>query len=151
MYALQGKPDQHTTFIPCLVCVWSQTIRISRSQYIAIFCVVVNIVEQGHCSWEIGLLTQFTACWLTDQQVHTGFSPKTVIEAVGAKPTFCWRSATRLTGSISPACDQYVQYLLTGANPSVLNRHKWRLQLWRCWLSTSHSSTFPTNGHSLST
>jgi hypothetical protein len=28
----------------------------------------------------------------------------------------------QLTGLISPACDRYVQYLLVGANPSVLNR-----------------------------
>jgi hypothetical protein len=34
----------------------------------------------------------------------------------------------QLTGPISPACDRYVQYLLTGVNPSVLNRHRWGLQ-----------------------
>jgi hypothetical protein len=27
----------------------------------------------------------------------------------------------QLTGPISPACDRYVRYLLTGTNPSVLN------------------------------
>jgi hypothetical protein len=27
----------------------------------------------------------------------------------------------QLTGPITPACDRYVQYLLVGANPSVLN------------------------------
>jgi hypothetical protein len=30
----------------------------------------------------------------------------------------------QLTGPITPACDRYVQYLLAGANPSVLNRHQ---------------------------
>jgi hypothetical protein len=30
----------------------------------------------------------------------------------------------QLTGPISPACDRYVWYLLTGTNPSVLNRHR---------------------------
>jgi hypothetical protein len=34
----------------------------------------------------------------------------------------------QLTGHITPACDRYVQYLLAGANPSVLNLHKWGLQ-----------------------
>jgi hypothetical protein len=34
----------------------------------------------------------------------------------------------QLTGPITPACDRYVQYLLTGTNPSVLNRHRWGLQ-----------------------
>jgi hypothetical protein len=40
------------------------------------------------------------------------------------KPRTCGRLATRLIGPISPACDRYVQYLLTGTNPSVLNRHR---------------------------
>jgi hypothetical protein len=51
-----------------------------------------------------------------------------------------------LTGPITPACDQYVQYLLTGANPSVLNRYRRGLQPWRCRLSTNYSPTFPTDG-----
>jgi hypothetical protein len=37
----------------------------------------------------------------------------------------------QLTGPISPACNQYVQYLLAGANPSVSNRHRRGLQPWR--------------------
>jgi hypothetical protein len=50
---------------------------------------------------------------------------------------------TRLTGPISQVYDRYVQYLLMGVNPSVLNRHRWRLQPWRCRLATYHSRTFP--------
>jgi hypothetical protein len=42
----------------------------------------------------------------------------------------------QLTGPISPACDRYVQYLLAGANPSILNRHRWGLQPLRCQLAT---------------
>jgi hypothetical protein len=30
-----------------------------------------------------------------------------------------------LLGHMYLACDQYVQYLFTGVNPSVLNRHNW--------------------------
>jgi hypothetical protein len=41
--------------------------------------------------------------------------------------------------------------LARGANPSVLNRHWWGLQPWRCRLSTHHSPTFPTDGPLLST
>jgi hypothetical protein len=40
------------------------------------------------------------------------------------KPNIYQHQATRLTGPISPACNWYVQYLLMGANPSVLNRHR---------------------------
>jgi hypothetical protein len=42
----------------------------------------------------------------------------------------------QLTGLISLACDRYVQYLLAGANSSVLNRHRWGLPPCRCWLAT---------------
>jgi hypothetical protein len=43
------------------------------------------------------------------------------------KPSFCRQQATGLTRPISPAFHWYVQYLLAGANPSVLNRHRWGL------------------------
>jgi hypothetical protein len=49
----------------------------------------------------------------------------------------------RLTGPISPACDRYVQYLLAGANRTVLNRHRRGLQPWRCWLATYPLSDLP--------
>jgi hypothetical protein len=42
----------------------------------------------------------------------------------------------QLTGLISPVCDRYVQYLFTGANWTLLNRHGWRLEPWRCWCAT---------------
>jgi hypothetical protein len=48
-------------------------------------------------------------------------------------------------GPISPACDWYIQYLFTGANPSVLNQHRRGLQPWRCQLATYHSPTLPTS------
>jgi hypothetical protein len=42
----------------------------------------------------------------------------------------------QLIGPVSPVCDRYVQYLLTGVNPSVLNPHRRGLQPWRCRLAT---------------
>jgi hypothetical protein len=55
-----------------------------------------------------------------------------------------WRQATRLTGLISPVCDRYVQYLLVGVNPSVLNRHRQGLQppkglAWSQVIQSQHS------------
>jgi hypothetical protein len=47
--------------------------------------------------------------------------PNTTIEVVRLSQTFVDEYATRLTRPISRACDQYVQYLLAGVNPSVLN------------------------------
>jgi hypothetical protein len=61
------------------------------------------------------------------------------------KTNICRQQATRLTRPISPACDRYVQYLLAGANPSVLNWHRWGLQPWRYRFFTYHSPTFPTD------
>jgi hypothetical protein len=52
------------------------------------------------------------------------FSPTTANGAVGEKSSFCWQPTIRLTGPISPVCDRYVQYLLTGTNPSVLNWYR---------------------------
>jgi hypothetical protein len=53
--------------------------------------------------------------------------PSQPMKQWGAKPSIYQRPTTRLTGPILTACDRYVQYLLTGTNPSVLNRHKRRL------------------------
>jgi hypothetical protein len=44
------------------------------------------------------------------------------------KPNTHQQQTTRFTGPISPACDWYVQYLLMGANRTVLNQHRWGLQ-----------------------
>jgi hypothetical protein len=82
--------------------------------------------------------------WPTCRSVPS-FSPKPTNEAVRAKSIIYRQQATRLTELIWPACDRYVQYLLTGANPLVLNRHRRELQPWRCWLVTYHFSTFPTS------
>jgi hypothetical protein len=73
------------------------------------------------------------------------FSPNTTNEAVWLNQTSVEEQATRLTGLISPACNQYVQYLLTGANPSIINQHRRKLQPWRCRLATYYSPTFPTD------
>jgi hypothetical protein len=42
----------------------------------------------------------------------------------------------QLTRPISPPCDRYIQNMPTGANQMVLNWHRWRLQPWRCQLTT---------------
>jgi hypothetical protein len=50
----------------------------------------------------------------------------------------------QLTGSISPACDRYVQYLLTGTNPSVLNRHRQGLPHRNLRIATTLSPPLPS-------
>jgi hypothetical protein len=79
-------------------------------------------------SW-LHLSAQLSDPWDTSQFLyqHNHWSSR-------LKPSICSRQATRLTGSISSTCDRYVQYLLTGANPLVLNWHRRELQPWRCHL-----------------
>jgi hypothetical protein len=124
MYTLQGKPDQYTTHIPRLVREWSHTIRISHGQCIATFHEVINRFVQIHCPWEEGLLTQSTARQSSDPRVRTQLLSHNSQWGSGEKTSFCWQPATRLTRPITLACDRYVQYLLTGVNPSVLNQHR---------------------------
>jgi hypothetical protein len=117
MYTLQKKLDQHTTHITCSVPVWSQTIRISRGQRIAIFHIVINRFEQIHCPQEEGLLnrfeqihcpqeegllTQLPAWRLTGPQVRTQHLSYNNQWGSGKNTSFCWQPANRLTGLISP-------------------------------------------------
>jgi hypothetical protein len=63
----------------------------------------------------------------TCPQIRTQVLSHTTQWSSGENTSFCWQPATMLIGPISPACSRYVQYLLTRANPSVLNWHKPRL------------------------
>jgi hypothetical protein len=122
------KPDQHTTRFPRSIRVWSKTICLSRGPHKATLHEVINRVEQGHCSREKGLPTQSTTHRLTDPWVQTQFLSWANQWSSGGKTKHLLMAATRLTGLISPACDRYIKYLLVGANPSVLNRHRQGLQ-----------------------
>jgi hypothetical protein len=51
---------------------------------------------------------------LSGRGTRLSFSPNTAIEAARLSQTSIDEQATRLTGLISPAYDQYVQYLFTG-------------------------------------
>jgi hypothetical protein len=131
----RGKPGQHATRFPRSVRVWSTTICISRSSHITTFHIVVNRFEQIHCTWQEGLLTQSTTRRPFDSWVRTQVLSHSSQLSSGEKSSFCWQLTTRLIGPISLACDRYVQHLLVGANRTVLNRHRRRLQPCRCRLA----------------
>jgi hypothetical protein len=118
------KSDQYVTRFPRSVRVWSKTIHISRGQHLATFCEMPIGLDRSHCSLEKRLPTQSTAHRLTDPRVRTQFLSRDNQLSRGCKPGSCRWPATKLTGHISPRCDRYVQYLLVGANPSVLNRRR---------------------------
>jgi hypothetical protein len=141
----RGKSDQHVTRFPRSVYIWFRTIRISRGPHIATLHTVINSDGQSHCSQEKGLPTQSTARWLTDPWVRTQFLSRASYWSSGGKTTLCWRQTTRLTGLINTSMRSVHSILARGANPSVLNRHRWRLQLWRCWLASYYSPTFSTS------
>jgi hypothetical protein len=141
-----GKNSSNTTrTLPTLVHVRPMYAFCGRFPYVATFHTVINTFEQIHCTQEEGLPTQSTARRSSDPRVHTQLLSHNSQWSSGKKSSFCWQPTTRLTGLIPPTCDRYVQYLLTGTNTSVLNRHRRGLQPWRCWLSMYHSPTFPTS------
>jgi hypothetical protein len=146
MYILQGKtrPTRHVSF-PRQSTYARAYASYDRSPYVAHFCEAPTDLDRSHCSWEKGLLTQSTALRLTDLRVHTQLLSRASQWSRGREPSSWWWPTTRFTGLISPACDRYIQYLLTGANSSVLNWHRRGLQPWRFRLFIYHSPTFPTS------
>jgi hypothetical protein len=123
------KPDQHVTRFPSSVRVWSMTIRISRDPH----------------RREEGLPTQSTAPGRPIRRVVPNFFPTTVNGAVGKKSSFCWQPTNSLTGLISPACDRYVQYLLTGPTERSLIDTGEGYNLDDAGLPCIHSPIFPTS------
>jgi hypothetical protein len=139
----RGKPDQHATHFPCSIRVWSWTIHLPWSAW-ATF-------RQSPRGWNMPLhkkkllatkdrLSQ-PSSWVASFFLPCD-SPRVGRRGFGPVIT----QLHQLTGVITPTCDRYVQYLLTGANPSVLSRHIRGLQPSRCRLSTYYSPTFPIDG-----
>jgi hypothetical protein len=141
-----GENRTNTTrMIPTPIHVRPAYASCGQSLYMVTFCETATDLDRSHCSREKWLLTQSTAHRLTDPWVHTQLLSRVSQWRRGRKPSSHRWPTTRFTGLISLACDRYVQYLLTGANPSVLNRHRRGLQPWRCQLATYQSLTFPTS------
>jgi hypothetical protein len=92
--------------------------------YASTFHAVVNRIEQGHCSQEIGLPSRFTAYRLTDPWVPTQFlfsiNHWSMGGGGGQSQTSIDVMLHWFTRLISPPCKHYVQYLLTGVNSSIL-------------------------------
>jgi hypothetical protein len=103
---------------------------------VATFHTVIDRFERFPCTREKGLPTQSTARRLTDSWVHTQLLSRNSQWSRGEKSSIYRQLTTRFTGPISPACGRYVQYLLAGATRTVLNRPRWGLPPWGCWLVT---------------
>jgi hypothetical protein len=119
----RGKPDQHDTYAshdsphtPGICFLWMVPIRGNLSGR-------PNKAGQVHCSQENALRLQHSAR-LSDSWDPPQFLSQHSHWSSALKLDIYWQQATRLTGPISSACDWYVQYFLTGTNPSVLKRHR---------------------------
>jgi hypothetical protein len=70
-------------------------------------------------------------------------SPNPANETVGLSQASVDSRLLGLLGPQTPACDWYVQYLLPGTNPSVLNRHRQGLPHRNLRIATALSPPFP--------
>jgi hypothetical protein len=130
------NPTNMTRTLPTSVHVRLAYASCERSPYVATFHEASTDLDRSHCSREKGLPIQSTAHRLTDSWVHTQLLSRANQWSKGCKSSSLRWPTTRFTGPITPACDRYVQYLFMEVNWTVLNRHRWGLQLWRCRLAT---------------
>jgi hypothetical protein len=142
----RGKPDTHDTY----------TSRASPRMPYVCFLLVVHV--RGNLSQviiSVGRtllllrkrtpdITPSPAEWSAG--LPSSFSPNTAIKVVMKVKHLLTNKLHQFTRPITPVCDRYLQYLLGGVNPSVLNWHRRGLQPWRCQLSTYPSLTFPIDG-----
>jgi hypothetical protein len=140
----------HTLLAPVHVC-HPYAFR-GQSPYVATFHADTIELDRPYCSW-VKRAPDTIINTSTDRSA--GLPPSSLsniaIEAVMKAKHLLTNRLHRFTRPISPACDQYIQYLLAGMNTSVLNWHRRGLQPWRCPLDTSHSPTFSSDGPLLST
>jgi hypothetical protein len=122
------KPDQHATRFSRSVRVWPSTIRISRGPRIEAFYEPSTGLD-GCTAPEKKCSRLHLSARLSGPQDLPQFLSQHNHWSSTLSPITYWRQATGLIRPISPAYDQYVQNLLVGVNPSVLNRHKRGLQL----------------------
>jgi hypothetical protein len=150
MYTLQGNLIHTTHTFFALVHIRHMYASYGHSPYVATFRKVINRVERIHYPWEKGSHPNPQHTGWSIRESVSSFSPTTTIEAVGKSQASIGNKLHWFVWLIYPECDQYVQYLLTGANPSFLNQHRRGLQPWRYRLSTSHYPAFQTDGPLLS-
>jgi hypothetical protein len=114
------KPDQHAICLSHSVRVWSKIIRISHGQRIATLRGTPTSLDRVTAPEKRAPDTIHN----TSVDRSTGLYPVSLPSQPikqWRKSNICRRQATRLTGLISPACDRYIQHLLAGVKPLILN------------------------------
>jgi hypothetical protein len=140
----RGKSDQHNTYAS------HASPRMSGVRFLWVVLVCGNL-SQVIISVGRTLLpsrkrapdtTPSLAEWSTGPP--PSFSPNIASEAVMKAKHLLTNKLHRFTGPITPACDQYAQYLLTGTNLSVLNWHRRWLPHRNLEIATTLSPQFPS-------
>jgi hypothetical protein len=142
----RGQPDQHATCFPCSVCVGSKIICISHGQHIATLRESPTALHRVTAPARKGSRHNLHHTGWSIHRSVPSFSPEPTNESSGESQTSVDNRLLGLLSPQTPMCDRYVQYMLEGANPLVLNWLRRGLQSWRCRLSTYHSPTFSTGG-----
>jgi hypothetical protein len=129
VHPIGENPTNMTCMLPTPVHVRSAHASCGRSPYMVTFYESPIGLDGYYCSWEKVLPTAPLS--LSPTGLDGYYPPQFLYQdnhwSSRLKPSICRQQATRFTGPISPTCDRYVQYLLTGTNPSVLNWHRWGL------------------------
>jgi hypothetical protein len=120
----RGNPDQHDTYTS------HASPRMPDVRFLRMVPVRGNLSRDADRFRQISLLLRKKApdiihCTPANQSAspYPASLPSQPMKQGRKTNSYRWPT-TRFTGAISPTYDQYVQYLLTGANPSILNRHR---------------------------
>jgi hypothetical protein len=131
MYTLQGKPCQHAIHI-------SRSVRVSQP-----FTGPYK-VETGPYTWKKSWYPVITQPSRRPSHLILPPSQKPWSRREKVLPNSY--TTTLVYWSYNTSMRSVCSILAHGANSSVLNWHRWGLQPWRCWIFTSLSPPFPTNG-----
>jgi hypothetical protein len=139
----RGNPDQHNTYAshasprtPGVRFLWAIPVCGNLSQVIISIAQTLLLLRKRAPD-----TTLSPAEWSTGPPPN--FSTNTTIEAVMKVKHLLTNKLHRFTRLITPACNRYVQYLLTGTNPSVLNQHKRGLPHRNLRIATTLFPPFP--------
>jgi hypothetical protein len=143
----RGKPDQHDTYASHV------SPRTPSVRFLRVVPVRGNLLRDNDRFGQIPPLLRKRAPDIinntsADRSVGpypTSLSSQLMKQGGGHKPSSCRRPITRFTRPISPVCDWYIQYLLTGPTHQSLTDTGGDNNHGGVGLPHTHSPTFPTS------
>jgi hypothetical protein len=141
----RGKPDQYNMY------AFHTSPRTPNVRFLRVVLVrgnlsqVINRVGQGHCFWEKGLPTQYTARWLIDPWVHTQFLFQVNQWSSGESQTSINSRQLGLPGSYHRHAIGTFNTCSRGPTHRSLTNTGGDYNLGYAGFSHTHSLTFPTS------